>query len=216
MNAAEEGSEVQKLQLQVYLSEYQAMMTRVNWFMSMQSLPLVPLIAFFAFVATADNYFKYDPILVTWGVVSVTYVAAVIYCVALHEVYNHLVYIETDLKGRVAVLLQINRDSFWAWERHLKRVGKAQNQTFVDLAPTLIAFLPFIVAVSLAVNRTLASGCKAMGWDLLGLTTAGSLMIAVVVLTRRVIKMRKTLEASIQRVDSDVQNADYPETRTGP
>jgi hypothetical protein len=188
-------------------------MTRVNWFMSMQSMPLVPLIAFYAFVATADNYFKYDPILVTWGVVSVTYIAAIIYCVALQEVYNHLLYIEADLKKKIAVLLDLRIDSFWGWERYLRQgakhpnhafqVGKPWSQVFVDLVPTAIALAPFTWATATALQRIVNSAVGTVDWhswlwDLVGIGIGGLLTLFAVALTARVVKARKVLEAALR------------------
>ena len=74
--------ELLKLQVQAYLSEYQAMMTRIKWFMSMQFMPVAPLIAFFAFIAIAHNFL--NEIVVVWGAAVVTQIAVLIYYFALH------------------------------------------------------------------------------------------------------------------------------------
>lgn len=48
-------SESKKLQTQVYLSEYQAMMAKINWFMSLQIAWWAILVAFFGFLANAAS-----------------------------------------------------------------------------------------------------------------------------------------------------------------
>jgi hypothetical protein len=186
-----------KLQVQAYCNEYQAMMTRMNWFMSMQFMPLVPLIAFFTFIATAYNYFNFDLILVEWGTAGVTQIAVLVYYFSLHEVYNHALYIESDLKPKVAVLLHLGTGSFWGWEKHLKRFGKANDPAFGDVVPAGLPTIAFAAAVSFAVRRTLVSGCTTIGWDLLGIVVTGVLMIGVVVLAIRVVKVRRKLEVAL-------------------
>jgi hypothetical protein len=128
-------SEVQKLRAQAYSNEYQAMMTGMNLFMTLQFMPLVPLIAFWTIVANTYIRFNDHPvelILVKWGAVAVTQIACLVYYFSLHEVYNRVLYIETELKPKVAVLLHQATNSFWGWERHLRRFGKANNPRFGD------------------------------------------------------------------------------------
>lgn len=185
-------------QLEAYCNEYQAMMARMNWFMSMQFMPLAPLIAFYAFIAAVYDHFSFNLILVEWGTAGVTQTAVLIYYFSLHEVYNHALYIERNLKPRVAVLLHLSTDAFWGWERHLRQFGKANDPTFGDLAPAGLPSITFAAAVLMAIRRTLATGCTTIGWDLLGMAVTSSLMIGVVVLAFRVLKVRKELEAALR------------------
>ena len=39
------------------------------------------------------------------------------YYFALYEVYNHVRYVETKLKPKVAELLELNPDSLWGYEK---------------------------------------------------------------------------------------------------
>ena len=100
-------SDVQKLQVQAYFSEYQAMMARVNWFMSLQFIPLTPLVAFLAIVGAVYRFL--EPHLIAWTTAAVVEVAVLVYYFSLHEVYNHIRYIEVTLKPRVAALLNGTR-----------------------------------------------------------------------------------------------------------
>jgi hypothetical protein len=60
---ADELSNMRLLQLQAYCYEYQAMMNRMTWFMTMQFVPLVPL---GALVTVGVSNFG-DPLLVSWS-----------------------------------------------------------------------------------------------------------------------------------------------------
>ena len=184
-----ELSDAQKLQAQAYFGEYQAMMTRVNWFMSLQFMPLVPLVGFFSFIAITRS--SLDPILIAWGTVGVSQIAVLIYYFALHEVYNHVLYLETKLKPKVAILLELNTDSFWGWERHLKQFGKAYDPRFGDRVPAILSAIAFLVAYIIAVTRMPASG-----WDCLGTVITGSLLYGADVLAKRVEKVRGEFEAA--------------------
>jgi hypothetical protein len=190
-----ELSDVEKLQVQAYFCEYQAMITRMNWFMSLQFMPLVPLIAFFAFIVTAHSHFHLNLVLVEWGAVGVTQIGLLIYYFSLHEVYNHVLYVEKCLKPKVSVLLHLGTDSFWGWERHLKQFGKANDPAVGDCVPAALPLGAFIVAASIAVGRAPASEWTTAGWDCLGTVVTGYLLLRVVVLAGRVVKVRKEFEA---------------------
>src|SRR5438128_1637223 len=104
-----EVSDVEKAQVQAYCSEYQATMTRMNWFMSLQFLPLAPLVALLTLVAVHTSYIALydgridDGVVTELGALGVQ-VTMYIYCFSLHEVYNHALYIESHLKPKVAAL----------------------------------------------------------------------------------------------------------------
>lgn len=185
-------SDAQKqLQVQAYVGEYQALMTRNNWFMSLQFMPLVPLVGFFSFIVLAHTYLALNFILVAWAAAAVTQIAVLIYYFALHEVYNHALYLEKTLKPRVAVLLQLNTDSFWGWEGHLKQFGKAYDPRFSDRMPVVFSAIAFFVPIVIAITSMRASG-----WSYLGTVPTGILLYVAVVSSNRVVKVYRELEAA--------------------
>jgi len=187
-------SDVQKLQGEAHIAEYQALMTRMSWFMSLQFMPVVPTIAFFSFVALTQK--DLSPLVVAWGAAWVVQVSVLIYYFALHEVYNHALYIEINLKERFSPILQLDTASFWGWERHLKKFGKANDPRFGDLIPASLGALAFLVAAISAIARCPQSWC----WDCLGFVVVGLSLIGVVMLATRVLKVRAELEAAAQPI----------------
>jgi hypothetical protein len=162
-----DNAEREKLQAQAYFAEYQAMMTRMNFFMSLQFTLWAPLVAFLtlvfgAYAAPLSTDIKSA---LFWGAAVVTQLVVLVYCFALHEVYNHAFYIETRLKPQVAELLDLARESFWAWERHLAAEGKANNPGFGDFLPDAISGLALIVAFVTA------------GWNWLGVLATSALLV---------------------------------------
>jgi len=174
-------------QVQAYVAEYQAIMTRINWFMSMQFVPVGPVVAFLALIGAIHASF--DPILVAWGTAGVAQCAVLTYYFALYEVYNHVRYVETKLKPRLAILLKLDTDAFWGYERYLKKFGKANNALFGDLWPAIVSVLAFILA---AIKRTPGSG-----WDYAGSLITGFLLLLTVISATRVVKVRKDFETAM-------------------
>jgi energy-converting hydrogenase Eha subunit C len=184
-----EISDAPKLQIQAYIGEYQAMMNRVNLFMSMQFMPVAPLATFLAVVAAAHAYL--DVVLLAWVATGVTQIAVLVYYFALHEVYNHARYLETKLKPQVALLLGLNKDSFWAWEGQLKHVGKAYDPRYGDLAPAILSAIALIVGAGIVLTRPPISW-----WNCLGALVATIFVIGSIVSARRVMKVRRELETA--------------------
>ena len=191
----DELSDVQKLQSQAHIAEYQALMTRMSWFMSLQFMPVVPTIAFFSFVALTQD--ALGPFVVTWGAAWVVQVSVLIYYFALHEVYNHALYIEANLKERLSPILRLDATSYWGWERHLKEFGKANDPRFGDIIPASLAAIAFLSATFWAMTRCRQS----WWWDCLGFFVVGLFLIGVVVLAMRVLKVRTKLESAAQPIN---------------
>ena len=181
-----ELTEIHKLQAQAYVAEYQAMVTRINWFMSMQFVPWAPLVTFLALIAATYSYFA--PILVAWGAAAMAQVAVLVYYFALFEVYNHVRYIETELKPRMATLLTLETDLFWGYEKFLKRHGKANDPLFSDLWPVALSGIAFALA---ALNRIPGSG-----WDYVGSLVTGFLLVLTITSALRVVKTRRAFEGA--------------------
>jgi hypothetical protein len=188
--------ELQKLQLQAHFYEYQAVMTRINWFMSLQFIPLAPLAGFLAFIFIVRNS---HPILVVLGAAWVTQCAIFVYYFALHEVYNHVRYLLTTLKPKVAILLQLDTNLFWGWEEHLKKFGKANDPRFGDFVPAAISLIAFIISAFIAITNKLALSCDffQMIVFILFLVLLFSQSLGAVVLARRVAQVRREYEATI-------------------
>lgn len=183
--------ETQRLQLQAYLGEYQAMMARVNFFMSLQFMPVAPLVAFLAAVAVAHKYLELHIVLLVWVSAGVTQIAILVYYFALHEVYNHVQYLETKLRPRVAALLLLRVDTLWGWERHLKKSGKAYGAWVGDVAPAIFSAVAFAVSTAVALLSEPASL-----WNCLAVLFTGGLLFGAALLSRRVMKVRHDFEAA--------------------
>ena len=179
------SDEQKKLQLQAYVAEYQAMMSRTTWFMSLEFSALLPIIGFF----TAYRYI--DPNLVAWWLALTVQSTLLVYCFALHEVFNNVLYIEAKLKPKVSVLLKLSANQFWGWERHLKQSGKANDPGIFDKIPATISVFAFLAASFVAVYKAYPSG-----WDCLGAVVSGCLSINAVGIARRIGKVRKALGGS--------------------
>ncbi len=170
-----------KLVVQAHVADYQAIATRISRFMSLQFVPWPALATFLTVVAATHKSF--DPILVAWGTAGVAQVAVLTYYFALYEVYNHVRYVETELKPKVAKLLELNTDSFWGYEKYLKKTGKANDPLFGDVGPALVSVLAVVLA---AVSRIPGSG-----WDYLGSVVNGFLLVLTVTSVIRVVKVRR-------------------------
>jgi hypothetical protein len=185
-----EEHELVKLRAQAHFSEYQAMMARGTFWMSMQFMPLAPLVAFFALVCIVTKDHQVAPELVAWGTAGVTQVAILVYYFSLHEVYNHARFIEMDLKPDVAALLEWQGNKFWGWERHLKDLGKAFSPAIGDQVPIGLSCIALIAAMY-------ARWCPLHSiWDGVGLTATVGLFVATAVLGTNVVKVRKQLQRS--------------------
>lgn len=110
-------------------------------------------------------------------------VTVLTYYFALYEMYNHVRYVETQLKPKVADLLKLNPNSFWGYEKYLKMTGKANNPLFGDVGPALASLLAVVLA---AVSRIPGSG-----WDYFGSMVNGVLLVLTIISVIRVVKVRK-------------------------
>lgn len=170
-----------KLVVQAHVADYQVIATRISRFMSLQFVPWPALAAFLILVGT--TYKLFDPILVAWGTAGVVQIAVLTYYFALYEVYNHVRYVETNLKPKVAELLKLNTDSFWGYEKYLNGTGKANDPLYGDVGP---AFVSLVAVVLAAVSRIPGSG-----WDYLGPVVNGVLLVLTATSAIRVVKVRK-------------------------
>ena len=186
-----ELTDAKKAQVQAYVAEYQTIMTRINWFMSMQFVPVGPVVAFLALIGAIHAFF--DPILVAWGTAGVAQCAVLTYYFALYEVYNHVRYVETKLKPQLASLLKLETDSFWGYERYLKKFGKANDPLFGDLLPVIPSALAFILAALTRIPEWIPGS----GWDCAGLLLTGILLLRTVVSATRVVKVRRDFETAM-------------------
>lgn len=175
-------TEILKLQVQAHVADYQVIALRVSRFMSLQFVPWPTLAAFLTIVAGTQKLF--DPILLAWGTAGVVQVAVLTYYFALYEVYNHVRYLETELKPKVAVLLDLNTESFWGYEKYLKKTGKAYAPLFGDVGPAIASLLAVVRA---AISRKTESGS---GWDQFGLALNVFLLVLTGASVIRVVKVR--------------------------
>jgi hypothetical protein len=174
-------TEVLKLVVKAHVADYQVIATRISRFMSLQFVPWPALAAFLTLVGGTYKFF--DPILVAWGTAAIVQVAVLTYYFALYEVYNHVRYVETQLKPKVAELLKLNTDSFWGYEKYLKMTGKATDPLFGDIGPAFASLLAVVLA---AVSRIPGSG-----WDYLGSVANGVLIVLTITSVIRVVKVRR-------------------------
>lgn len=174
-----------KLLIKVHISEYQALETRINGFMALQFVPWPPLVVFITLVAYAYKYGFFDrtiEALVAWGTVVMVQVAVFVYNFALFEVYNHVRYIETELRPKVATLL--GTDSFWGYERFLKKTGKVNNPLVGDCGLLVIP----VAAIMLTIYGRWTSW---LGLDFFGLVINGLLFLGVSSTASRIVKARE-------------------------
>lgn len=193
MSAMDELTDAEKAQVQAYVAEYQAIMTRISWFMSMQFVPVGPVVAFLTLIGA--THASFDPILVAWGTAGVAQCAVLTYYFALYEVYNHVRYVETKLKPKLASLLKLETNSFWGYERYLKKFGKVNDPRFGDLLPVIPSALAFILAARTRIPEWIPGS----GWDYAGLMLTGILLLRTVVSATRVVKVRRDFEMAMSR-----------------
>jgi hypothetical protein len=186
----ESRSETDKLRLQVYIAEYQAMMVRVNWFMSLQTTCWLALPTFLTFVAAVGK--DIDPVLIQWGAATVVEMLIFLNLVSLDEVYKHLLYIETNLKPQLAGFSHMPLNSFFGWERYVRAKGKAGDPSVFDTAPPGVALVTFFIATSLTLSRTDSGKWPSYG-DILGLALASGALILVGFVTVHARKSRRRL-----------------------
>lgn len=180
-------TDTRTLQVQAHIADYETMMERISWSMSLQFMPLVPLVGFYSFIAVASKLLT--PPFRIWGAVIATQVAINIYYFALHGVYNHVLYIETKLKPCVADIIQLKTNSFWGWERHIKRFGRANDPLIGDIAPGALSVVALAAGVIIAIAQTSASLWICLGGVVSILLACGSIILAA-----RVVKIRKKFE----------------------
>jgi hypothetical protein len=174
-------TEVLKLVVQAHIADYQVIASRISRFTSLQFIPVPALGAFLTVVVGTHKLF--DPILVAWGTAGVVQFGVLTYYFALYEVYNHVRYLETKLKPMVANLLKVEPESFWGYEKYLKKTGKGNDPLFGDVGPVFVSFLAVLLA---ALSRIPPSG-----WDYFGSVVNGFLLILNVTSVIRVVKVRR-------------------------
>jgi hypothetical protein len=131
-------SETDKLIVQAHYYEYQSSQNRITRFFTLQFSVWPILIAFLTFLfGIADKHpsGNFIPILIWLGIFATLFTTQ-FYYFSLHEVYNHVGYIENFLRPKVSTYLR--RNSFWGWERHLKKFGKANPPVMGDWGPIFI------------------------------------------------------------------------------
>lgn len=174
-----------KLIANAHVADYQVIATRISRFISLQSVPWPVLAAFLTVVYYTRSFL--DPVLVAWGTAGVAQVAVLTYYFALYEVYNHVRYIENELKPNMAKILSLSPDQFWAYEKYLKKTGKANNPLYGDIGPALISF----VAVALAALARIPGS----GLDYIGSILNGLLLVMTITSVIRVVKVRMDFSA---------------------
>ena len=105
------------LMLQVHLSEYAALMTRITNWISLQFAVWPILLAFFGIVAVVWHKSPIPHCILVWasGLVAQLIVLHWYHCA--REMYDNVIYLETVLRPRVDSL--IGNDEFWTYDRWL-------------------------------------------------------------------------------------------------
>jgi hypothetical protein len=153
--------------------------------MTIQFVSWPLLLAFLSLVASTfrDGVFGHpERALVIWGCAFAAQIAVLVYNFATYEIYNHVRYVETRLRPKLAALIGTN--SFWGYERFLSKTGKANDPLFGDVGPLLVS----LGAIGLA---SVAQWDCWSQWDLLGLSWNGLVFIGAVAMSLRVIAARK-------------------------
>lgn len=199
----EELTDIQKFQAQAYFNDYQAMISKINWFMSLQFKLFTPLVSFVSLGVAAYNHdYHIAGVWVTTGVVQII---AITYLFALYEVYNHVRYIETELKPKLAGLISLNTGNFWSYEKLLKKGGKAHSTTIGDaIFPVGISLISLLV--SLYIRGRSVGFHMFYGWaDLIGMFATILLLAKTIHSAKRTVDMRKMFEESILHEDPSPQ-----------
>ena len=178
-------SEQQRLVVQAHVADYQVVTVRISRFISLQFVPWPALAAFLTVAYYTHTFF--DPVLVAWGTAAGAQIAVLVYYFALYEVYNHVRYIENELKPNMAKALSLNPDQFWGYERYLKKTGKANSALWGDITPAAISFLAVIIA---ALFRIPGSGA-----DYIGSILNAVLLVVTVTSVIRAVKVRLDIAA---------------------
>ncbi len=180
--AREELSDTGKALIQVHSSEYSAMVTRINRFMSLQFVVWPVLIGALTFIWTEHSKGNLPAVLVAWGSVFAVQFASQNYNFALYEVYNHVRYIEQVLRPRVVALL--HTDAVWEYERYLNRTGKAHSAWIGDVAPAVGSLATLLLSAYWRWNDWEVS-------DFWGFALNGLLLIQVSLTACRIVMVRK-------------------------
>lgn len=134
--------------LKLYMTEYSAILGRINTFITLQFFPWPPLAVVLALVVNAFNGQKFDSLtaaFIIWLTAVAAQVAVSIYLFALFEVYNHARYIETELRSKLSQMTGIS--SIWGYEQFLKKTGKANSPKIGDRYVLLISVLAITLAL---------------------------------------------------------------------
>ena len=110
------------LALTLHIAEYEALMTRNTYHITLQFslLPVAILIVSLCSVLWSKNY-DYNRLII-WSVYAALLIVGTVWAESLWELYNNVFYMEQELKP------QVHRDSgsatFWMYEQYLARVRK--------------------------------------------------------------------------------------------
>lgn len=116
--------------ISAYISEYQVMQSRIIRFITMQIGVWVSFVVVLSFLLKIYDDHMLSKSLFYWGVSLAIIGTAQIYYFALHEVYNHTLYVENILRQKISRILI--KKSILGWEKHLKGTGRASPSYFGD------------------------------------------------------------------------------------
>lgn len=137
-------------EIDLHIAEYNALTTRVTYFINFQNILLTALIAWIIFVASLwDSQFEN---IISWGLLLGAQVIGIINAYFTNEYYTIVKYIESDLKPKIVKL--IKNESFWGYEPFLIIERGKKNRNNWRLAFEFLAvILSGVIIIAIFIYR---------------------------------------------------------------
>jgi hypothetical protein len=167
----------------LHLYEYQALTNRITYLITM--LYALWPVTLTAIGLAALQWSPNHRALVEWTVLLLCEILAVAFYFTSCEIYTHVLYLETDLKPRLAKFTSYSE--FWGWESWLKNFhGGLHSSRWLplwELWPSLCVAIG-VWWVSVTTQRPWSRG------DEVGFATAGVGLVPIVSLSIRLMRIR--------------------------
>jgi hypothetical protein len=166
-------------QIDLHISEYNALTTRHTYYINMQIGLLAAGIGAGLIVVSIwkENY----SFIFIWGLILIWQIINFLFVFNVYDSYRIVAYIESVLKPKIRDL--INNSNFWEYETVLSK-NRGMGHRFLELSNVLVIFLIILFGV-------LYRFCNWLLWDWIGLIINFILLIFPTRLTILSMKIRK-------------------------
>lgn len=131
----------------LHIAEYEALMTRNSYLMTLQySLLPAAVLIITLFVPMWSAGKRDQNEMLIWAIYALLLIVGIVWTDTLWEIYNNVWYMERELKPLISHLC--GSTAFWGYERHLGRL-RGPKPALWELAQPVLAGLLFAVAVFL-------------------------------------------------------------------